>query len=271
MIEFLKGIWRKLPSNARLRIRFYAKTMTSMTSSLFGRQNLTSPVGRVKVPHFTKSKLRMSFAQQGEDLILDRIIHRVLGWDLNEKRLYVDVGPYDAIDHSVTYLLYLRGWSGIVFDPSLETKKSFERARPKDIFINALVGDDDEKEVAFYVPKTEQRDKSIFNTKYPPNARKDEFKLFKQRQVNLTNELTRRGINKIDFLSLDVEGSEYEILQSLNFELFKPSIVAIEIKGFDICGCLESKEAILLRENGYKLVGSAVITHFFVRSAEINR
>ena len=95
------------------------------------------------------------------------------------------------------------------------------------------------------------------------------FEKFTFRQVNLNDELKRQGIKKIDFLNMDVEGAELEILRTFDFEYFKPSIIAVEIKGNNLAKCLKSEQAKVILKNGYQAVGSAVITQFFVRKDEV--
>ena len=65
------------------------------------------------------------------------------------------------------------------------------------------------------------------------------------------------------------EGAELEILKNLDYEFFKPSLIAVEIHGNDLEECLKSDEARLILSKGYQYVGSAVITQFFARKDEI--
>jgi FkbM family methyltransferase len=226
-------------------------------------------IGKVSAPYLTKSALKRSFAQQGEDLILDRVLTRVLHKDIFKPHTYVDVGAYDAIDSSVTYLLYLRGWNGVVFDPSSFTQKSFKRWRKRDVFVDAVVGNEDGVDVDFYIPKYSLSDQSSVSTKYPNLEKIDGFDKLVFRQVNLNSELRRQGLSKIDVLNIDVEGAELEILKNLDFDFFKPSVIAVEIHGNDLEECLKSDEARLIISKGYQFVGSAVITQFLARKDEI--
>lgn len=269
MKHILKLIYRSLPTSLKLFLRPVIFDIVKFISTIFGLSLLNSPIGKAAVPYYAKSLLRKSFAQQGEDLILDRVLTRVLKKDVFEPYTYVDVGGYDAIDTSVTYLLYLRGWRGIVFDPSKSSLKSFKKFRKRDYFVNAVVGDEDGVDVEFYIPKRALQDKSSTNTKYPNTKSLEEFNKVIFRQVNLNEELRRQGIKKIDFLNIDVEGAELEILKSLDFEFFKPSVIAVEIHGNNLEECLKTDEVRLILERGYQFVGSAVITQFFVRKDEI--
>ena len=105
------------------------------------------------------------------------------------------------------------------------------------------------------------------NTKYPSN--KDDDRAETHRQVSVHCELGRQGIRHIDVLNIDVEGAELEILKTFDFQYFSPSVIAVEIHGNDIQKCLEAEEAKIILNNGYRAVGCAVITFFFVREEDI--
>ena len=95
----------------------------------------------------------MSFAQQGEDLVLDRIISRILNQKLSITGNYVDIGAFHPIEHSVTYLLYLRNWTGVAIDASTKTASEFAKKRPKDSFFQCVVGREDNIDVDFLLIK----------------------------------------------------------------------------------------------------------------------
>ena len=226
------------------------------------KKNIRGKIGDIPVSGLIeKSFTRTSFAQQGEDLVLERIIQNILGWDLNEKRIYVDVGAYHPINNSVTYLLYKRKWTGIAFDPSEISKNLFNKYRPRDIFINAAVGEEDNAVVDFFFPK--KNDFVMENTKIPKENK--EYIKQKVNQINLNNELNRKNINNFDLINIDVEGSEFEILNSLDLKKFKPRIIIIEIHAKNIHEALNTEEAKYLIQEGYKLCGVTVVTYFFVK------
>jgi len=79
---------------------------------------------------------------------------KLLSWNLSEPKTYIDIGAFHAVHESVTYLLYLRGWTGIVFDSSKESEQSFKQFRCRDRFIRAAVGSEDLDSIAFYVKKS---------------------------------------------------------------------------------------------------------------------
>ena len=249
------------------QLKIFVEKIIFYLNLIFLRKNIRGNIGNIQTSGLLEqSTCKTTFAQQGEDLILERIIQNILGWDLNEKRFYVDIGAYHPIINSVTYTLHKRKWKGIVFDPYEKSKTLFEKYRPKDIFINAVVGETDNTEVDFFFSK--KRDFSMESSKYPKKGKSYEVK--KIRQVNLMNELERNSITNFDVINIDVEGAEYEILKTINFEKYKPSVVIIEIKSTDVNQALSTNEAKLLINEGYSLKAVAVLSYFFVKKITLS-
>ena len=101
------------------------------------------------------------------------------------------------------------------------------------------------------------------SSKYPQKRKKYEVQIIKQ--VNLANELERNSITNFDVINIDVEGAEYEILTTIDFNKYKPSVVIVEIKCGNVNEALSSDIAKLLFNEGYELNAVAVLSYFFVR------
>src|SRR3989344_293995 len=71
--------------------------------------------------------LQNSYSQQGEDLIIDKLL---VG---KKKGFYVDVGAHDPVRFSNTKRFYDKGWSGINIDPNPWLIKKFQKQRDRDI------------------------------------------------------------------------------------------------------------------------------------------
>jgi FkbM family methyltransferase len=246
-------------------LKVFLKKIVFNLNLIFLKKNLRGSIGNLNTNSLIeKSLCKTTFSQQGEDLILERIIQNILGWDLNERRFYVDIGAYHPIMNSVTYTLYKRKWRGIVFDPYKQSKTLFEKYRPEDIFINNVVGETDNIEVDFYFSK--KRDFSMQSTKYPKKEKN--YEIQKLKQVNITNELERNSVTNFDIINIDVEGAEYEILKTIDFNKYRPSVVIVEIKSENINEALSSDTIKLLFNEGYTLHAVAVLSYFFVRKVK---
>lgn len=203
-----------------------------------------------------------SFSQQGEDLVLRRILERVLtNWPKNGT--YLDVGSYHAIEDSVTYALYRQGWSGFAFDPSFDAQKSFRKFRRRDNFVRTLIGKTNEASVPLWIPKKTRGDLSRSSTVYPDivtNFREDSAQM-----RTLSDLCSHWGVTHADFMNLDVEGAEMDVLEGINFDSLTIDVIAIEIHGNELEKGLASEPSKFLTGKGYVAVASTVITYFFVR------
>lgn len=164
----------------------------------------------------------VSYAQNFEDVILERLFHDV------EQGFYVDIGACHPIHDSVTQHFYLRGWSGINIEPQPELFAEFERARPRDTNLNICIGRTAGRKTLFI---TADRGTSTLDyrlaERYQQNGRVE-----RELEVNLLplNDLWRQYVQqrRVDFLKIDVEGFEEEILASADFGLITPRLILIE-------------------------------------------
>lgn len=208
-------------------------------------------------PHMRRFGLS-SYAQQGEDLTLDRILGSKLGLDLrNYRGVYVDAGAYHPISHSTSFLLYLRGWRGLCIDLSEESCALVRRLRPRDVVVNAAVA---ARSGTAYVPEGV----SLLNVAHDAPA---EGASRTVPAMTMSEILSASGFDlEIDYLNIDVEGAELATLEGLDLTLHAPKVVSVEIHARDIASALGSDVARFLLEHGYDCVACNVITYFFLRS-----
>jgi len=166
------------------------------------------------------------YSQAGEDAILLKTFMYLLPI---QKGVYVDIGAFHPYTHSNTYLLYRWGWRGINIDPRPGSKMLFDRYRPDDINIEAGIGGTDSS-MTYYMLE----DLPVMNT----FSRENLVKLDVLDKVTRTLEvpvLTYRSLLKqnpsihaIDYLNIDAEGFEMEILNGLKGETILPKVITIE-------------------------------------------
>jgi hypothetical protein len=154
---------------------------------------------------------RKSFSQFGEDLF-------IVEFFANQKEgKYVDLGAFHPMRLSNTYLLYKKGWSGTNIDLNPITIDLFNLARKDDHNICCLMAGKENllKDVYF-------EDWSAANS-ITSNKNLSEKKQMKTRAFeSLIYE-------NFDFLNIDLEGHDYEILQTIDFRKFNPKLICIEI------------------------------------------
>ena len=122
--EFLNDSSRQNPVSSKTITRTVASLMSLNFINAGKKRGL--PMNWKSLKSFTAS-----YSQMGEDIYLSYLF----GPTKNTGK-YLDIGSYDPIQYSNTYLLYQRGWTGIAIEPNHSFKKEWRKYRPKDLFIN---------------------------------------------------------------------------------------------------------------------------------------
>ena len=173
----------------------------------------------VKAKLLNQKGANYTFAQAGEDIVLQRIF---LG---KKKGFYVDVGAYHPFRLSNTYLFYLNGWSGINIEPRPGSRKLFQKYRPNDINLEVGVSDG-AKVLNYHIFEVDTLNQ--FSSDGSPTIKKFQNKVVPIKTMPLSSILDEYALEKIDFISIDTEGSEHRVLISNNWIDFSPSVVLIE-------------------------------------------
>lgn len=208
---------------------------------------------------FLGRSLKYSFAFGGEDKILEGIYKPII----DKPGYYVDVGCNHPIFLSNTYGLYRKGWRGVCVDANKDLIKKHKKYRPKDISICALVSNE-EKEREFYKVSND----GLSTTEKNNLAEKEIQVLGYQTEIHHSKTLTTilqevAAPRHIDILSIDVEEHDFQVLQSLNFDLFKPKLIVIEDETFDIYKTADHRIVDYLDVNGYGLEGYVLKNLYF--------
>ena len=168
---------------------------------------------------------RISYSQYGEDLYLTHL----LGYERNHG-VYVDIGCFHPISYSNTYVFYQRGWQGYCIDANAEWSAEWARYRPNDRFINAAIAPQAS-------PMVYLRNKRYpaMNQLLPPGLLDDaKFPAdqFSRQTVQAAplSEVLRSAAtpHEIDLLSIDCEGMDLAILQTLDLAEFAPRVICVE-------------------------------------------
>jgi FkbM family methyltransferase len=183
----------------------------------------------------------------------------------NEKNgFYVDIGCGHPIKNNNTYLLNKRGWNGINIDLDPDNIDLFNIYRKKD-FNQSIAISDSSKEVDlfFYHSKSALNTINKKNAEYQ-NAKYSSIKKIKTITLNEVLENSFFKNKKIDFLSIDVEGSELSVLKNFNFAKYEPKVIVVEfldlslnkleIKNLNILKVFESELYKLIKGKNYTLV-----------------
>ncbi|MGP1383595.1 MAG: FkbM family methyltransferase [Thainema sp.] len=201
-----------------------------------------------------------SYSQEGEDMILRRIFeHQKLGF-------YVDVGAHHPKRFSNTYFFYKRGWKGINIDAMPGSMRLFRVYRPRDINIEAAISNKSEDLTYFVFNETAL---NTFDSELAQTRNLELYKLINKQAVKtqtLANVLKKYlpENQKIDIISIDVEGLDLNVLESNEWELFRPKCVLIEQAKFSLDHAQESQTYQFLSSRGYILFAKTLNTLIFL-------
>jgi len=258
MIHILKNILKTSLFNLLYSIMFNFKKRYYNIA----KQNLFNLKNELKYPD--SSKYKKSFSQCGEDLIVQFLFDRLKIYNPT----YMDIGAYHPFLISNTALFHLKGSKGINIEPNAELYKLLVKSRPCDINLNIGISNL-ENELRYYCFTD-----SAWNTFCKDEADKC-----------VKNGLSIIGIEKIktyplsyilekysnnifpQFISIDSEGLDEVILQSINFNNNYPLVICVETLSYAPYGnSIKNYNLIKFLENqGYMLYADTNINSIFMR------
>jgi len=194
-------------------------------------------------------------------MILRKIFYK------KQNGFYVDIGAYHPKKSSNTYHFYKNGWSGINIDAMPGSMKIFKQLRPRDINVECPIGKDNEL-IRFY----EFEDKALSGFESEKLKNKDQSK--PQNVIKRIHELKSKSLNsildsylpidqKIDFMSIDVEGNEMSILEGFDFVKYTPSFILVEIWNYEMVNNFSNPVDSLLKIEGYFPIAKTINTVFY--------
>ena len=228
----------------------------SKTRRLFIKNNLAYFLAALlKHLYYYLNLRRKSFSQYGEDLIISKLLPENFG-------TYIDIGAGRPIEGSNTYLLYRRGYSGILVEPISLNQKLARIFRARDTRISVLCGATS-AEFDFY---------EMYPYEYSTTSMDVMSELLRQGKAQL------RATRKLQMLParifavemspldptlvcIDAEGCDFEILCSLDWAVTVPRVVCVEswIEG-------GGEMAQLLLSKGYRYYCRAGLSEIYLHS-----
>ncbi len=200
---------------------------------------------------------KKSYSMEGEDLELLKMTKNI------NQGFYVDAGCYHPLHLNNTYLLYLKKWSGLNIDLSEFSIDLFNFMRPNDVNVHAAISNSESEVIVYHQKKISQL--STIKKNIAKERMQGIIKEKKMISKKLTTILDKSRFRnrKIDFLNVDLEGADLGTLQSLNFEIYRPKIICIEVTDKN----LENSDIFkFLKKLNYKKKWSSItnINHIFV-------
>ena len=166
--------------------------------------------------------MELSYSQNLEDY------HLSLAFAGQATGTYIDIGAGHPIADNVSFWFYERGWQGVVVEPQSKLAALYARLRPRDIAVTGLVGRAN-GEADFHVVR---RLHGLSTTKEgvarATQAFGVDYQTIRTPTMTLAKLCESHDLGTIDFLKIDVEGAEADVLFGGDWERFRPKVVVAE-------------------------------------------
>lgn len=200
-------------------------------------------------------------SQNGEDRWLDAFFgHKRRGY-------YVDVGAYDGVDLSNSYHFEQIGWTGVLVEPDPERAAHCRASRPRSHCLHcAAVGSRGIQEITFHMVRAA----GVYSTTWltAEHARRLAAMGCTAEPIRvpartLDSILEEVGAAAIDFVSIDVEGAELDVLRGFDIARWRPAVVVIESNSRTRPRAIRE----YFVRHGYAYRHSIDVNDFYVRAA----
>ena len=200
------------------------------------------------------------YSQEGEDMVLRRI------FDGKREGFFVDVGAHHPSRFSNTQYFYRRGWRGINIEPNPDAISVFQRCRKSDVNLQYGVAETQGvlKYYRFDEPALNSFDAALVQDRLDNTSYKviDTILVPVRRLDEILSEHLSAG-QHIDFLTIDVEGLDFEVLKSNNWSLYRPSCVLVEALESSLDDAANNELYKFMKENDYTLFAKTFNTWIF--------
>jgi FkbM family methyltransferase len=209
---------------------------------------------------YLDSSLPVRFtAQAGEDILIYDFFRDA------PPGFFVEAGAYDGVAFSNTYLLESLGWKGLLVEPHPDYARRCERNRPGSVVSQSALGPEGSRgEVEFTCADNQAGATLSFlncDDKHVARCSKEQCVLRKVRvPCTSLDDLLKECTDRVNFLSLDVEGMELDVLKGFDIERYRPEMILVESDGRQHDAEIEA----YLQDLGYYAVGNKGCNRFFV-------
>jgi FkbM family methyltransferase len=179
----------------------------------------------------------LSFSQAGEDKVVEFLFKSMGVSHIS----YLEIGTNNPIHYNNTYLFYLKGDRGICIEPNPTLIPAIKKSRPQDVCLNVGIAKAKSDGLDFYIfdKSDEAKGLSTFSKEEVLHIESTtHIKVAKIQKIPVVpiNEVLKKYFSKKapDFVSLDVEGLDLEVLQSFDFDKYRPTAICVETVSFSM-------------------------------------
>jgi FkbM family methyltransferase len=166
--------------------------------------------------------MELSYTQNLEDY------HLSLAFAGQKTGTYVDIGAGHPIADNVSFWFYERGWRGIAVEPQAELFGLYSRLRPRDIAVCGLIGRQCGETDFHIVDRLHGFSTTLEHVAKEARQFGAGYRTVRMPVITLASLCEQHGTDEIDFLKIDVEGGEADVLRGGDWVRYRPKIVVVE-------------------------------------------
>lgn len=189
-----------------------------------------------------------------EELAEQHLVRQFLG--SGEGYFFVEVGANNPFNLSQTWHLAQEGWKGILVEPIPELCTALRENRPDSVVVEAACGAPSAPATATFTVAKDSG-KSTLSSEFL-DKRSDVASLITVNVQTLDSILDENSVEQIDFISIDVEGTQFDVLQGFDLQRWKPRLLLVEDH------LLDTKTHKLLLKQKYQLVKRTLFNNWYI-------
>lgn len=216
---------------------------------------------------------KVSVAQSGEDTIVEYVL-MVLGIKLSDE-YYLDLGANHAKQLSNTYMLYKKGMRGVLVEANPQLIGELKFYRSEDVILNKCISNHSDESLQFYIMSGDGLSCTSMDAvnemieKNPQLYIKDTITV----DTITVNQILQKYFSKAPILlSIDIEGQEESILQTLDYDKYAPLIVIVERIDYGTTIATKKRKdliADIMSQNGYFEYAFTGINSIFINKRRL--
>lgn len=216
---------------------------------------------------------KVSVAQSGEDTIVEYVL-MVLGIKLSDE-YYLDLGANHAKQLSNTYMLYKKGMRGVLVEANPQVIGELKFYRSEDVILNKCISNHSDESLQFYIMSGDGLSCTSMDAvnemieKNPQLYIKDTITV----DTITVNQILQKYFSKAPILlSIDIEGQEESILQTLDYDKYAPLIVIVERIDYGTTIATKKRKdliADIMSQNGYFEYAFTGINSIFINKRRL--
>jgi FkbM family methyltransferase len=166
--------------------------------------------------------MELSYSQNLEDY------HLSIAFAGQASGTYIDIGAGHPIADNVSFWFYERGWRGVVVEPQVKLVALYARLRPRDVAVAGLIGRECGEMDFHIVDRLHGLSTAKEGVAQVAQAFGVDYQTVRMPTTTLAELCETHDLGTIDFLKIDVEGAEGDVLFGGDWERFRPKVVVAE-------------------------------------------